>query len=88
MFIVGSLIAMSKVARDHEFVKPTLVNDQVIDITEGRHPLQELYVNAFVPNNTMSSFENGLVTILTGPNACGKSVYLKQVNLCGYLPIS
>lgn len=80
MFVVVSLIAMSKVARDNEFVKPNLVNDQVIDITEGRHPLQELYVSAFVPNNTVSSFEKGLVTILTGPNACGKSVYLKQAS--------
>jgi len=44
-----------------------------------RHPLQELCVSPFVPNDTYCDLENGRMKILTGPNASGKSVYLKQV---------
>ena len=44
-----------------------------------RHPLQELCVNQFVPNNTVVYKDSGRLKVLTGPNASGKSVYLKQV---------
>lgn len=44
-----------------------------------RHPLQELCCSPFVPNNIQSSRQEGKMKILTGPNASGKSVYMKQV---------
>ena len=44
-----------------------------------RHPLQELCVSPFVPNDTCCDLAHGKMKILTGPNASGKSVYLKQV---------
>lgn len=44
-----------------------------------RHPLQELCCSPYVPNNVQSGGGHAKVKILTGPNACGKSVYLKQV---------
>ena len=47
-----------------------------------RHPLQELCVSPFVPNDTFCDVQNGRMKILTGPNASGKSVYLKQVFSC------
>jgi len=43
--------------------------------------LQELCVSLFVPNDTVFDKERGRMKILTGPNASGKSVYLKQVKL-------
>ena len=46
-----------------------------------RHPLQELCVSQFVPNDSIFSKESGRLKILTGPNASGKSVYLKQVKV-------
>lgn len=46
-----------------------------------RHPLQELCVNLFVPNDTVFEKDRGRMKILTGPNASGKSVYLKQVKV-------
>ena len=46
-----------------------------------RHPLQELYCSPFVPNDTMSGGRHAKMKLLTGPNASGKSVYLKQVCL-------
>ena len=65
-----------------------------LDIVGGRHPLQQLCVSTFVPNSTLMAPDpkqhqskvdelrpSGKVVVLTGPNACGKSVYLKQVNM-------
>lgn len=46
-----------------------------------RHPLQELCVNLFVPNDSVIEQDKGRMKVLTGPNASGKSVYLKQVNV-------
>ena len=48
--------------------------------TNCRHPLQELCVSPFVPNDACLDLEHGKIKVLTGPNASGKSVYLKQVS--------
>ncbi|KAG8300780.1 MutS protein msh5 [Homalodisca vitripennis] len=79
------LLALTQSARDYNLVRPTLTKDKQIHITKGRHILQELCVDVFVPNDTNSNEEHGFVKILSGPNASGKSVYLKQVALIVYL---
>ncbi|KAE8753179.1 hypothetical protein FOCC_FOCC000102 [Frankliniella occidentalis] len=79
------LISFAEVAKEFGYVKPTMTSGQEIFIEKGRHPLQECCVNTYVPNDTFSSKSHGLVKILTGPNASGKSVYLKQVAVIAYL---
>lgn len=37
-------------------------------------------MSPFVPNDTCCDLSHGRMKLLTGPNASGKSVYLKQVN--------
>lgn len=49
--------------------------------TDGRHPLAELAVDTFIPNDT---YLHGLA-VITGPNFSGKSVYVKQVAVLVYL---
>ena len=64
-----------------------------IEITSGRHPLQELVVPSFVPNNcaigtgrTPFGPHNACsAMVLTGPNHSGKSVYIKQTAIIVYL---
>jgi len=51
------------------------------EVTDCRHPLQELCCRPFVPNDTISGLSTGRMKLLTGTNASGKSVYLKQVGL-------
>ena len=46
-----------------------------------RHPLQEMAVSSFVPNDTALDLKHGRMKIMTGPNASGKSIYLKQVTI-------
>ncbi|KRY22204.1 MutS -like protein 5, partial [Trichinella patagoniensis] len=83
---VDCLISMALTAREYNWVRPELVEENVIDITGSRHPLQELCTAPFVNNSVKSDeTEFGKMHVLTGPNACGKSVYLKQVGLLVYL---
>ena len=42
-------------------------------------------VDAFVPNDVQMSETDNKVIIMTGPNACGKSVYLKQIGIIAFL---
>ncbi|XP_049875812.1 mutS protein homolog 5-like isoform X2 [Pectinophora gossypiella] len=79
------LIAISKISKEFNFVRPTLTTDKVIDIKQGKHPLQIITCDNFVPNDAKSSSQAGFVKILTGPNSSGKSVYMKQIGLIVYL---
>ncbi|XP_034940335.1 uncharacterized protein [Chelonus insularis] len=81
---LDTLLSFAQVARDHNYVKPEIIKAHVIDIKGGRHPLTELHGN-FVANDTFSGNEGSLIKIFTGPNACGKTVYLKQVTLLVYM---
>jgi DNA mismatch repair protein MutS len=52
-------------------------------ISGGRHPMVEHTVKngKFVPNDTHISNNEVQIMILTAPNSCGKSTYLRQVAL-------
>ncbi|KAJ3811875.1 DNA mismatch repair protein MutS [Lentinula aff. lateritia] len=102
------LLAFADVSRAYDYQRPVMVEDNIIDIVQGRHPLQELVVDTFVPNDAritggdgyFSIFTNtsevdtlleenhsklNTVLLCTGANACGKSVYLKQIALIQYM---
>ncbi|XP_038207817.1 mutS protein homolog 5-like [Zerene cesonia] len=79
------LIAISKACKELNFTRPELTSDKLIKIKEGKHPLYLTTCDNFVPNDADSSLEAGFVKILTGPNASGKSVYMKQIGLIVYL---
>lgn len=38
-------------ARDHNYVRPKLVEENAIHIVQGRHPITEQYLDSFVPNS-------------------------------------
>ena len=77
------LSSLAVVAKRHNFSKPDIVEDAVIEITEGRHPVLErvLAGERFIPNNTLIDTQDNLLIILTGPNMAGKSTYMRQVAL-------
>ncbi|KAF7559596.1 hypothetical protein G7046_g4580 [Stylonectria norvegica] len=90
-----ALLALALGAEKYGWRAPHMVEASLIQIEGGRHPLQELVVPAFVPNDCHLSA--GLVgdenaeeispkaLVLTGPNHSGKSVYLKQTAVIVYL---
>ena len=76
-----SYAGLASVARDLRYTKPRISETNEIVIHDGRHPLQELCVDTFVPNDLMIGDEEDTssVKLIYGPNSSGKSVYLKQV---------
>ncbi|KAL7436653.1 hypothetical protein ACHAXM_005294 [Skeletonema potamos] len=81
------ILSLAGSAADLNFVKPEIVSDisGVIDIENGRHPLQELIVDdKFIPNDTAMD-ETNRVLVVTGPNFSGKSCYARQVGVLVYL---
>ncbi len=73
---------LAEVAARQGYVRPEIVDGDVLEIREGRHPVVEEFLSGqrFVPNDTV--FEDGeFVRVITGPNMSGKSTYLRQVAL-------
>ncbi|XP_076441308.1 mutS protein homolog 5-like [Babylonia areolata] len=79
------LVSLASCALEFGYVCPQLSEDSLIDVKKGRHPLQELCCSPFIANDIQSGNAHGKVKVLTGPNACGKSVYLKQVAVIVYM---
>ena len=73
------LACLAETAVIRGFVRPEIVDEDVLEITGGRHPVVEGQ-GLFVPNDLELS-ENRRLMILTGPNMSGKSTYLRQTAL-------
>lgn len=77
-------LSLALVARQNNYVRPTLTEETLLDIQNGSHVLQEMTVDTFIPNDT-KIFNDGRINIITGPNYSGKSIYVKQVALIVFL---
>jgi len=84
---VDVLCSLAEMANHQDYCRPTMAENREIKITEGRHPVVEksLPPGFFVPNSAFLGNESSAnrpdLIILTGPNASGKSCYLRQVGL-------
>eukprot|EP00955_Chlamydomonas_euryale_P032770 344517-Chlamydomonas_euryale.AAC.13 len=79
------LMAFAACASDHNYCRPELSAENVLHIEGGRHPLAELVVSSFIPNATCMPATQPRVHVISGPNASGKSCYIKQVATIAYL---
>ncbi|XP_057724377.1 DNA mismatch repair protein MSH5 [Arachis stenosperma] len=77
-------LSMALVARQNNYIRPLLTEENLLDIKNGRHVLQEMTVDTFIPNDT-KILRDGRINIITGPNFSGKSIYIKQVALIVFL---
>lgn len=78
---IDLLCAYATLATENRYCRPEVNTSGKIVITNGRHPVVERMVTAFVPNDTNIDMEDRRVIILTGPNMAGKSTYMRQVAL-------
>ncbi|CCH44581.1 DNA mismatch repair protein [Wickerhamomyces ciferrii] len=76
-------VALTKVSLLMGFVRPEIVDTNEITIRKGRNPTYEQIVSSYIPNDT--SIENGDISVITGANASGKSVYMFQVAIIVFL---
>ena len=82
---IDVFLALAQAAVRYHYVRPTLRDDGVIKIRDGRHPVVErmgpkVLAGGFVPNDTELSPDRHFA-LITGPNMAGKSTYMRQVAL-------
>ncbi len=90
---IDVLTGWALLAREWDYAQPVLDDGEVLEITEGRHPVVEQMLRApdtalargasagFVPNDTLLACDDAQIALLTGPNMAGKSTYIRQVAL-------
>lgn len=75
------LLCFANNAHKYNYHRPQLVNEPVLEIKEGRHPVIEQQLppgESYIANDiTLNKTEQQLI-ILTGPNMSGKSALLRQ----------
>ncbi len=74
--------ALADLAVERGYTRPVVVEEDVLEIVAGRHPVVEQFLTGqrFVPNDAV--LEAGeRIRVITGPNMSGKSTYLRQVAL-------
>jgi len=81
------LAAFAETARLHNYCRPEIGEEGVVEIREGRHPVleQTLAGERFVPNDASLDHSERQLILITGPNMAGKSTYLRQVALIALL---
>lgn len=73
------IVCLAERADTLRFTAPQLVDESVLDIRQGRHPVVEaLITDPFVANDTQLD-DDKRMQIITGPNMGGKSTYMRQV---------
>lgn len=78
------LLSFAKVSESNRYVRPVIDDSDVIDITEGRHPVIETQMpigEKYVPNDVELDTERQQIMMITGPNMAGKSALLRQTAL-------
>jgi DNA mismatch repair protein MutS len=79
-----ALSSLAEVASSSGFVRPVVDATDVISLRNARHPVVEQLQSGtlFVPNDAYLDGSDQRMHIITGPNAAGKSTYLRQVAIC------
>ncbi len=76
-------LSLATVASRNQYVCPEVMQDDTIEIKDGRHPVVEQFVkdSYFVPNDALLDTAKNRLMLITGPNMAGKSTYMRQVAL-------
>ncbi|PKL45849.1 MAG: DNA mismatch repair protein MutS [Candidatus Riflebacteria bacterium HGW-Riflebacteria-1] len=74
--------SLAQLACENQYTRPVLLEDDTINILEGRHPVVERFLSsgAFNPNDLLLDVSRRQA-IITGPNMAGKSTFLRQTAL-------
>ena len=77
---LDAIVSLAEIADQFNYVKPHVNDTSLLRIRSGRHPVVERTVENFVANDA-SLGGNGApqIALITGPNASGKSTFLRQI---------
>ncbi len=82
---IDVLASLTVVAEENNFVRPTINEDHIIDIKDGRHPVVEKVMTDEYSPNDIYFDKNTTVMLITGPNMAGKSTYERQMAIISIL---
>ncbi len=77
--VLDVLCSLAKSASENRYCRPNIVDQKVIHIKNGRHPVVELLSRSFIGNDIL--LNEGEMIIITGPNMAGKSTIMRQTAL-------
>jgi DNA mismatch repair protein MutS len=73
---------LAQLAVERDYRRPTITQDNVLHIVDGRHPvLAQQLRDQFVSNDVHMDADDNRLLIITGPNMAGKSTYIRQTAL-------
>lgn len=78
------LLSFATAARENNYIRPVIADDDVLEICQGRHPVIEKQLpigEKYIANDVMLDSQTQQIIIITGPNMAGKSVLLRQTAL-------
>ena len=76
------ICSFTLIADRYGYVRPTLNQEGIISIENGRHPVVERTIEEeYIPNDTRLDPNAYFLQVITGPNMAGKSTYMRQVAL-------
>ena len=78
------LLSFATAARENNYIRPVISDDEVLEIHQGRHPVIEKQLpigEKYVANDVMLDSSTQQIIPITGPNMAGKSALLRQTAL-------
>ena len=77
---IDCMQSLAHTAQRNEYCKPEIIEDEILTIESGRHPVVEQYLpkGEFVHNSLLVGGDYDRFCLITGPNMAGKSTYLRQ----------
>ena len=81
---IDCLLSFANVAKENNYIRPVIEDNDVLDIRQGRHPVIEKQLpigEKYIANDVMLDSDTQQIIIITGPNMAGKSALLRQTAL-------
>ena len=78
------LLSFATAARENNYIRPVIADDDVLETRQGRHPVIEKQLpigEKYIANDVMLDSQTQQIIIITGPNMAGKSALLRQTAL-------
>lgn len=78
------LLSFASAARENNYIRPVIADDDLLDIRQGRHPVIEKQLpigEKYIANDVRLDSGSQQIIIITGPNMAGKSALLRQTAL-------
>ena len=78
------LLSFANVARENNYIRPVIEDNDVLEIRQGRHPVIEKQLpigEKYIANDVRLDSTSQQIIIITGPNMAGKSALLRQTAL-------